>query len=106
MGKIQEAIKQDLKELIDKDGYWNKDLENFSYNKDSELWMIVNGHDILSAICYINLSAKRAFNKQGVNRLHKLNRDFELALSAAYNYDCLKMTKLYRKLQDAGLLKC
>ena len=44
-----------------------------------------------------------------IGRAYELGyRQFDTAwrLSAAYNYDCLKMTKLYRKLQDAGLLKC
>lgn len=100
--RTKDAITKDLKRQLDKEGFWKKPLESFTVDADSNFWMLVNGHDVLSAICYKNSSVRVAFsNKGGYSR----NRDFELALSEAYDYDCLKGTKLYTKLQTAGLLK-
>lgn len=100
--KTRESIMKDLKKKLDKEGCWKKTLESFVVNADSDFWKDVNGHDVLSAICYKNPSVRNVFvNKGGFSQ----NRDFEFALSETYDYDCLKRTKLYTKFQDAGLLK-
>lgn len=100
--RTRDAITKDLKKQLNKEGFWKKTLESFSVNSDSDFWMDVNGHDVLSAICYKNPSVREVFINQGG---YSQNRDFEFALSEAYDYDCLKETKLYMKLQAAGLLK-
>ena len=99
--KTRESIMKNLKKELDKEGCWKKPLESFTVTYESDIWMNVNGHDILSAICYKNPSVREVFNNKGG---YNQNRDFELALSEAYNYDCLKKTKLYMKLQTASLL--
>ena len=99
--KTRELIIKDLKKKLDKEGCWKKSIESFIVTSESDFWMEVNGHDILSAICYINPSVREVFNNQGG---HRQNRDFEINLSDKYNYECLKKTKLYTKLQTAGLL--
>lgn len=100
--KTRDAISKDLKKQLDKEGFWKKPLNSFVVNYDSDFWMDINGHDILSAICYIKPRVREVFINQGG---YNQNRDFEFALSAAYDYGCLKTTKLYTKLQVAGLLK-
>ena len=100
--KTRESITKDLKKKLNKEGYWKKSLESFAVTADSDFWMDVNGHDVLSAICYKNRHAREVFkNQDGYSQ----NRDFEIALSEVYDYDCLKKTNLHRKLQAAGLLK-
>ena len=105
LASIQDIIMQDLKGFLDKDGYWEKDIEDFTKNRSIDFWTNVNGHDILSAICYKNINAKNMFHNQGPYRQEGLNREFEIALYKKYNYDCLKRTKLYQRLGEAGLLK-
>ncbi|MCR5020309.1 hypothetical protein [Ruminococcus sp.] len=100
--KTSESIIKDLKKKLDKDGCWKKSIESFTVTPESDFWMDVNGHDILSAICYLKPSVREVFKNQGS---YSQNRDFELALSEAYDYDCLKKTKLYAKLQTAELLR-
>ena len=100
--KTRESIIRDLKKKLDKEGTWKKAFESLAVASDSDLWMNVNGHDVLSAICYKNPSVREVFlNRGGYSK----NRDFEFALSEAYDYGCLKKTKLYTKLQAAGLLR-
>ena len=91
-----------MRRLLDKEGYWKKTIDLFEFDENSNLWMEINGHDILSAICYKNPSVKGVFINAGG---YSQNRDFEFALSSAYDYDCLKKTKLYSQLQAAGLLQ-
>ena len=100
--KTRESIIKDLKKKLDKEGCWKKSLDSFAITADSDFWMDVNGHDVLSAICYKNPNVREVFiNRGGYSK----NRDFEFALSEAYDYECLKKTKLHTKLQAAGLLK-
>ena len=99
--KIQITIAKDMKKLLDKNGFWKKALSSFIVEESTDFWIDINGHDILAAIRFKNPSAKKAFCSQGT---YKLNRNFEFALSEAYDYNCLKNTKLYQKLHDAGLI--
>ena len=100
--KTQDAIIKHMKNQLDKEGLWKNTLESFEVRGDSEFWMMVNGHDFLSAICYKNPSARKVFSNNGG---YTYNRDFELALSEVYDYNCFKKTKLYAKFQAAGLLR-
>lgn len=97
--RIHSAIMADMKRLLDKNGFWKKNLDSFSIENES--WLDINGHDILAALRYKNPSAQKAFSSQGH---YTQNRAFEFALSEAYDYNCLKNTKLYHKLHDAGLI--
>lgn len=102
MKRIRDVIVKDMKKKIDKEGCWKKQLEAFVIKEDSEFWMDINGHDILSAICYINPTVREVFaNRSG----YKQNREFEITLTESYDYSCFNKTKLYAKLQNAGLVK-
>ena len=96
----RESIIKNLKNKVDKEGSWKKSFDTFNVTTDT--WMDVNGHDVLSAICYLNPGVRETFNNRGG---HSQNRDFEFALTEAYDYNCLKKTKLHAKLQAAGLLR-
>lgn len=99
--KCKERISHDLKKSIDKDGCWKKTFEVFSNTIDDEFWKTVTGHDVLSAIRYINPSVKRAFgNRTG----YRLNRDLEFALSKSYDYTHFVSTDLYYRLIMAELI--
>lgn len=98
--KTCEEIAKDMRNLLNKEGVWKTPIESFT--EDTYLWKTINGHDILSAICYINPRVKERFVNSGD---YGLNREFELALSELYDYQCLKNTKLYNRLKAAGLIK-
>ena len=100
--KTQESITKEMKRQLDKEGNWKKPLESFEVDEDSSFWEDINGHDVLSAVCYKNSNAKQLFtNKKGYSQ----NRDFEFALSESYDYGCFKKTELYKELITAELLK-
>ena len=100
--RIRDSIAKNMHKQLNNEGFWKKSLDSFVVSQDSDFWMDVNGHDILSAICYKMPILREIFNNSSG---HDMNRDFEFALSSAYDYNCLKTTTLYKKLKDANLLK-
>ncbi len=101
MKKIKEKISIENKKSIDEEGFWKKSYEAFSNNVDNDFWRTVNGHDILSAIRYLNRSAQEHFTN---NAGYRVNRDFELALSNEYDYTCFVSTDLYSHLISTELI--
>ena len=101
MKKSKDQLSFELKKSIDKDGCWKKSFESFPASIDDDFWRKVNGHDILSAIRYINPSVHERFSNR---QRYKLNRDFELALSKSYDYRCFIQTDLYSSLIKAELI--
>ncbi len=99
--RAQSGIIAVLKNKVDKNGLWKKALDTFSANQNDDFWQITNGHDILSAIRYVNPEAKAAFENVGG---FSHNRYFELALSEVYDFHCFADTELYGKLLDAQLI--
>ena len=96
-----DKIAAEMRRQLDKDGRWKKPISAFTAEQDDPLWMDINGHDVLSAMTYVNITAREVFsNANG----YAWNRDFEFALSGAYDYSQLKKTKLHKKLSDKGLL--
>ena len=100
--KVHQAITVNMRKLLDREGKWKKKFDSFTVDLDGDLWKSVNGHDILSAIRYVNPQAREAFDNSGG---HRQNRDFESALIKAYDYKCFKDTELFLKLNEAGLLR-
>ena len=95
------AAVPEMKKSLDKEGLWKKANATASYGLDDPLWIDINGHDVLSAIMYVNENAKEVFsNSGGFNR----NRDFEFALIDAYDYNQFKKTRLFERLSEKGLL--
>ena len=99
--RTRDKIATGMKKLLDKEGLWKKPISTFTVEQDDPIWMEINGHDVLSAITYVNKTAKEVFSNAAG---YAQNRDFELALSKAYDYSQLKKTKLHKKLSDKGLL--
>ena len=67
-GKKQELLTQLLKKTkkyYGKDGKWKNQIVEFDEKKIDDFWMQVNGHDILSALCYLNENAKNMFHTGG-----------------------------------------
>lgn len=99
--RTRERIAVDMKKQLDKDGLWKKPLSAFTADQDDPFWMDINGHDVLSAITYVNKTAKKAFSN---TPRYALNREFEFALSEAYDYGQFRKTRLHKKLSDKELL--
>lgn len=98
--KTKEKLAKNVKRYLDKNGEWKESFEDFSCGE--EYWRRVNGHDLLSAIRYVNKSARECFSNE---MRYSQNRDFELALSKAYDYECFKNTELYGKMNAVGLIR-
>ena len=99
--KAKTKIAADMKKHLDKDGNWKKNIDSFIAGQYESVWSEVNGHDVLSAVCYLNPSAQNAYNNKA---RYRMNRDFEIALTTVYDYKCMKPTKLYVGLIDASLI--
>ena len=90
-----------MKKHIDNDGQWKKSFSSFSPSES--FWKDVNGHDIVSAIYYVNNNIKnKYFNNTSTS--YSLNRAFEIALINIYDLECCKNTPLYHALQGVDIV--
>lgn len=87
---------------IDSVGNWKQPFDSFDVKEISDFWSLVNGHDILQLLQFINEDACFAFQGNGG---YRLNRSFEMSLIAAYDYSQFENTILHEKMLAAGLLK-
>ena len=87
---------------IDLNGNWKQLFDQFDHTKIPDFWNLVNGHDILQLLQFINEEICSAFQDNG---RYTLNRGFEMSLIAAYDYSQFKKTILHQKMLTAGLLK-
>lgn len=69
---------------------------------DVNLFNVVNGHDYLAAVAYVNQDAYEKFSS---SKTKGLNRDFEMALINAYDLKKFRMNPTYRELRKAELVK-
>lgn len=88
-----------MKKYIDAHGVWKKTIDSFDADAIPDFWSITNGHDILSAVRYVNPKAMICFQSQGFSQ----NRSFEIALCKAYDLACFTSTHLYQSLFNASL---
>ena len=86
-----------IKKKITKDYVWNSTWEEFESSKVADFWEVVNGHDILSLLRFINQDAAE---KYGNKNAFSLNRDFELDLVDNYEYATLEGTKIYKDMRN------
>lgn len=91
-----------LKKRLNKDGVWNTSWNGFSTSKHDDYWKVVNGHDILSLLRYINIDASLKYQDQNI---HLLNRAFEMDLIDNYDYRLFVETKLYKKMLSETVIK-
>jgi len=102
--KLSDAIIADkrIKKKVDKDGRWKSTLENFETSTYSDFWEVVNGHDILSILRFLNEDAARKYSNSGA---YRLNRDFEMDLIDNYDYSNFAKTKVYSKMRAEKVVK-
>lgn len=84
-----------IKKKINSDYTWNSSWEEFESSKVTDFWEVVNGHDILSILRYINQDAAEKYDNKNT---FSLNRDFELDLVNHYEYAALEGTKIYKDM--------
>lgn len=91
-----------LKKRLDANGVWKQTVQEFNYAFPVDFWEVVNGHDILQLLVYINDDAKKAF---GNSKINTIDRAFEMRLIAAYDYSQFSKTKLNNNMNKAGIIK-
>ena len=98
--KIKKQICENraLKKRIDENGLWNQSIDSFYSFFPSNFWMMVNGHDILNILIYLNENAKNVFKNNTKNRL------FEMQLIKDYDYSMFLKTKLNAVMEQLGLV--
>ncbi len=104
LNRLVQSIQNDrkIKKNFDKNGLWRMKKESFSTDQVEDFWQFVRGHDILSAICFYDLSAKAAYRDTGG---YKINREFEKDLVAVYDISLFSRTELFNKMKEADLLE-
>lgn len=105
--KENEIIKKVLSEKevrkrVNDDGNWNSTLEEFKPLNFKDFWTIVNGHDLLSILKFINNNAKEKYNNKNS---YSLNRDFEMDLIHSYEYTNIKKTEIYKNMRKENVVK-
>jgi len=86
-----------IKKKITKEYTWNSSWEEFDSSKVADFWKVVNGHDILSLLKFINQDAAEKYDNK---KAFSLNRDFELDLVANYEYANFEGTKIYKEMRN------
>ena len=93
-------LKEAMRKFLDEDGCWRIMFLEFCGFGRAEFWKRANGHDIASALCYVNKDAATRFRTRGSG----FNRSLEVALNKGYDYACGADTVLFRNLYKAGLI--
>ncbi len=81
-------------------GEWKYQKDSFSPDQIDDFWMLVRGHDILSAICFYEPTAKMLFQNSGG---YSVNREFEKVLIDEYDTSRFTTTDLYQKMKAEEL---
>ena len=102
--KLLEKVIKDkqLKKKLDSDTKWNDTLDRFDPSAHDDFWNVVNGHDVLSILRYINQDAAEAYSNKA---MYNLNRDFENDLIDHYDYATLKNTNVYSLMSKENIVK-
>ena len=91
-----------VKKKFNAAGSWKQSIEDFDLKKIPDFWNMVNGHDILALLRYLNDDAKRVYSN---SRGRSLNREFEMDLIESYDYNNVRLTKLYSKMRKENVVK-
>lgn len=87
----------DIEGKEEKEGKWNLGIDLFGPTKTYNWWDIINGHDVLLLLRYINDTAATFSNPQKM--------DFETALIKNYDPENFEGTKICRRMREAGIVK-
>ena len=90
-----------LKKHLDRNGEWKHQKDSFSPDQIEDFWMLVRGHDILSAICFYDPNANTLFQDSGA---YSINREFEKTLIDEYDISKFTSTDLYQKMKSEDLV--
>ena len=101
--KLLEQLSKDrsIKQYLTKEGIWKYEIDSFDAAKTNDLWDIVNGHDILSLLRYVNETAAIKFK---ASSQYAVDRTFEMALINAYNHNNFKGTKICKRMVAEGIV--
>ena len=91
-----------VKKYLTKEGIWYSGIDSFDVAKTDDLWDVVNGHDILSLLRYVNEDAAIKFKSSSD---HAVNRAFEMALIEEYNPNNFKKTKICSRMIKENIVK-
>ncbi|SDB25217.1 hypothetical protein SAMN02910317_01224 [Ruminococcaceae bacterium FB2012] len=91
------------KKYYNADYKWKCKLSDFKEAMPSDFWLIVNGHDMLQLLMFINEEANNCFND---SKGFALNRSFEMKLIDIYDYATFANTELSQKMILSGLISC
>lgn len=83
-----------------KDDLWKIGKDDFDYHKTNDFWDIVNGHDILRILKYLNADVALQFSTTGTS----LDREFESALIDKYDYSKLAQTNMFKKMLKENIV--
>jgi len=102
--KLADSVIADkrIKKKVDKDGKWKSSWESFETSTYPDYWEVVNGHDILSILRFLNEDAAMKYSNCGA---YRLNRDFEMDLIDNYDYSNLSNTKVYSNMRAEKVVK-
>lgn len=103
---IKNDLDKDKKDKEDKEEKWKwkSKLDSFDFDEPNpdDLWDVVNGHDILSLLRYVNEEAAITFKP---SPQYETDRSFEIALIDAYDPENFKKTEICRQMREAGIVK-
>lgn len=91
-----------LKKHLTKDACWKSDITGFDIASTEDLWEVVNGHDILALIRYVNKEASIKFSNRNPELL---NRQFEMELIKAYDHNNFRKTKICSNMVREEVVK-
>ena len=100
--KLLESIIKENGKNIDKNGIFKYGNSHFDPLFFPDFWYDVNGHDLLSALIYVNVNA---YYKYYDSKAGELNREFEKDLIAAYEIKRFAKTRMFKRMLDFDLVE-
>lgn len=96
---IKESViwSEDFRHVTNSEGVWNEDMYEFQERFTYELWNVINGHDVLSLLRFVNPSTEKAFGGYTF-------RYFENAIIKAFDYSKYKKCEMYKRMKEAELI--
>lgn len=94
-----------LRRNLGEDLCWKYGFDDFDEGAVEDMWDNINGHDILSLLRYLNADVANRFQPNAFFRESgHPDRAFEMALINAYKKGNFTSTRMFAKMNDAGVL--
>ncbi len=94
--EVVNSISRDNWKIVEKDIFTLNNKGDFETWQYPTLWDDINGHDLLDAIAFVSKSVQQKYSRG--------NTRFETDLIDKYDYKKLSRTKLFQRMNTAGLL--